>query len=175
MRMRRQAPATTALPHNPRQVQLMTFSLLSQRKRTEKRRLLRMTAVVRNQWSMIQKQRTISSTSTMKTNSNIMTRILLTVFLLGSLVVPSLAAAQAPQKNFCTYLDSFTTKLNERMDARQSRWDERVANRRERLTERRASFDERLAERRAAADEKREAHNAKLEERATTDEQKAAV
>lgn len=81
----------------------------------------------------------------------------------------------AASKGICLKIDEILSKINERMEQREDQIKERIQNRIQEAEKNRGQRDENLIEFRENADEWREESYEKLEARAETDEQEAAV
>ncbi len=81
----------------------------------------------------------------------------------------------AASRGICLKIDELLSKVNERMEQKEEKIEERIQNRIQQAEKNSEKRDENLTEFRTDADEWREESYAKLEARAKTDEQKAAV
>lgn len=82
---------------------------------------------------------------------------------------------KTPDKNFCTKLPDFSSKLTERFTEHTGKLHSKQDEIAKKITENRAEIDVKIKEYRDKADAQRQAQAVKLAERATTTAQKAAV
>ena len=115
---------------------------------------------------------TMSKTSNLVNTS---ARVGLTTLTLAVFLSPSAAFAATKESEFCTNLPKTITTVNNSISNLTTKFDTAVTNRTDAFTANKQKWDTELATKRQQWDQQRQESFAKLEAKATTDAEKAAV